>query len=140
MRSLRCSSLRPDSGHLDLAISRRRFSAVALARVVSQAMVGRDEELSILEDALLSALRGDGGAVVIGGDAGVGKSRLVGELMRRATRLGCAVMSGACSEAELSLPYLPFLEAMGNYIATQDVTALRERLGQAADELAQLFP
>ncbi|TMC89904.1 MAG: hypothetical protein E6J12_08510, partial [Chloroflexi bacterium] len=113
---------------------------MALARVVSPAMVGRDEELSIVEDALLSALRGDGGAVVVGGEAGVGKSRLVHELTRRALRLGCTVMSGVCSEAELSLPYLPFLEAIGNHLSTQDIAALRERLGPAADELAQLFP
>ena len=103
-------------------------------------MVGRDEELSIVEDALLSALRGDGGAVVVGGEAGVGKSRLVHELTRRALRLGCTVMSGVCSEAELSLPYLPFLEAIGNHLSTQDIAALRERLGPAAEELAQLFP
>jgi predicted ATPase len=45
-----------------------------LARVVSPALVGRDEELSVLEDALLSALRGDGGVTVIGGEAGSGKS------------------------------------------------------------------
>jgi len=96
--------------------------------------------MSLLEDALLAALRGDGGVVVIGGDAGMGKSRLVGELRRRAVRLGCTVMSGACSEAELSLPYLPFLEAIGNFLSTQDLAVLRERLGPAADELAQLFP
>jgi class 3 adenylate cyclase/tetratricopeptide (TPR) repeat protein len=96
--------------------------------------------MSLLEDALLSALRGDGGVVVIGGDAGMGKSRLVSELRARAVRLGATVMSGACAEAELSLPYLPFLEAIGNHLSTQDVPALRERLGSAADELAQLFP
>jgi len=49
-------------------------------------------------------------------------------------------VSGACSEAELSLPYLPFLEAIGNHLAKSDVAALRERLGPAAEELAQLFP
>ena len=113
---------------------------MALARVVCPDLVGRDEEVSVLEDALLSALRGDGEAVVLGGEAGMGKSRLVSELTKRARRLGCAVMSGACSEAELSLPYLPFLEAIGNYLSTQDVAAVRERLGSAADELAQLFP
>ena len=96
--------------------------------------------MSLLEDALLSALRGDGGVVVVGGDAGMGKSRLVSELRQRALRLGAVVMSGACSEAELSLPYLPFLEAVGNFISTQDVPALRERLGSATEELAQLFP
>src|SRR5213082_3394045 len=96
--------------------------------------------MSLLEDDLLSALRGDGGAVVLGGEAGMGKSRLVNELRLRALRLGCTVMSGVCSEAELSLPYLPFLEAVGNYLSEQDLPALRERLGSAADELAQLFP
>jgi class 3 adenylate cyclase/tetratricopeptide (TPR) repeat protein len=113
---------------------------MALARVVSPKLVGRDEEISLLEDDLLSALRGEGGAVVLGGEAGMGKSRLVHELSQLATRLGCTVMSGVCSEAELSLPYLPFLEAIGNYLATQELPALRERLGPAADELAQLFP
>jgi class 3 adenylate cyclase len=113
---------------------------VAFARAVSPVLVGRDAEMSQLEDALLSALRGDGGVVVLGGDAGMGKSRLVSELKQRAVRLGCVVMSGACSEAEVSLPYLPFLEAIGNFISSQDVAPLRERLGPAADELAQLFP
>src|SRR6266849_1441737 len=59
----------------------------------------------------------------------MGKTRLVSELVNRAKRLRCAVMSGACSEAELSLPYLPFLEAIGNRLTTENL-----------DELSQLFP
>lgn len=113
---------------------------MALSRVVSPVVVGRDAELSILEDALLSALRGDGGVVIVGGEAGMGKTRLVSALALRAQRLGCAVLSGGCSQAELSLPYLPFLEAIGNYLATADIEVLRDRLGTAAEELAQLFP
>src|SRR5690348_9537283 len=70
----------------------------------------------------------------------MGKTRLVGELVNRAQRLRCAVMAGACSEAELSLPYLPFLEAIGNRLTDEDLAGLRRRLGTAADELAQLFP
>lgn len=113
---------------------------MALARVVCPELIGRDEEMSLLEDDLLSALRGDGGLVALGGEAGMGKSRLVRELSARAERLGCTVMSGACSEAELSLPYLPFLEAIGNQLSSEDANAIRARLGSAADELAQLFP
>src|SRR2546425_12540403 len=113
---------------------------MALARVLCEALVGRDAEISLLEDALLAALRGDGGVVIVGGEAGMGKTRVVSELATRARRSGCVVVSGACSEAELSLPYLPFLEAIGNHLAKEDVSALRERLGTAAGELAQLFP
>lgn len=103
-------------------------------------MVGREPELSLLEDALLSAMRADGGVVIVGGEAGLGKTRLVNALAGRARRLGCVVLTGACSEAELALPYLPFLEAVGNYLATTDVSQLRDRIGSAAEELAQLFP
>ena len=113
---------------------------MVLSRVLSPVLVGRDPELSTLEDALLSALRGDGGVVIVGGEAGMGKTRLVNSLADRARRLGCVVFWGGCSEAELSLPYLPFLEAIGNYLAGTDTSALAGRLGSAADELAQLFP
>jgi class 3 adenylate cyclase len=113
---------------------------MALARVLCEDLVGRESEISLLEDALLATLRGDGGVVIVGGEAGMGKTRLVTELVDRARRRGCVVVSGACSEAELSLPYLPFLEAIGNHLAREDVSVLRERLGPAAEELAQLFP
>jgi predicted ATPase len=113
---------------------------MALARVLCEDLVGRESEISLLEDALLAALRGDGGVVIVGGEAGIGKTRLVTDLVDRARRRGCVVVSGVCSEAELSLPYLPFLEAIGNYLARADVGALRDRLGPAAEELAQLFP
>src|SRR5467141_4386281 len=113
---------------------------MALARVLCPTLIGRESELSALEDALLAALRGDGGVVIVGGEAGMGKTRLVADLVDRARRRGCVVVSGACSEAELSLPYLPFLEAIGNHLARSDVAALRERLGPAAEDLAQLFP
>jgi class 3 adenylate cyclase len=108
--------------------------------VLCPTLIGRENELSVLEDALLSALRGDGGVVIVGGEAGMGKTRLVNSLSARARRLGCVVVSGGCSEAELSLPYLPFLEAIGNYLASTDIAQLQVRLGSAAEELGQLFP
>jgi len=113
---------------------------MALASVLCEDLVGRSAEISLLEDALLATLRGDGGVVIVGGEAGMGKTRLVTELAVRARRRGCVVVSGACSEAELSLPYLPFLEAIGNHLSSEDVSALRDRLGSATEELAQLFP
>src|ERR1051325_6309540 len=106
-----------------------------LARVLSPVLIGRDAELSTLEDALLSAMRGDGGVVIVGGEAGMGKTRLVNARADRAQRLHCVVVAGGCSEAELSLPYLPFLEAIGNYLATADVANMTKRLGSAAGEL-----
>jgi len=111
-----------------------------LQRVLCESLVGRDAELSALEDALLDASRGESRFVLLAGEAGVGKTRLATELSRRARKLGFEVLSGSCSEAELSLPYLPLVEALGNYLAAHDSSDVRARLGPAARELSQLFP
>jgi class 3 adenylate cyclase len=103
-------------------------------------LVRRDEQLAALEDALLESRRGEGRLVVLAGEAGIGKTRLAVEVARQARRLGSAVLWGGCSEAELSLPYLPFVEAIGNHLADEDVEALAARLGPMARELSQLFP
>jgi class 3 adenylate cyclase len=109
-------------------------------RAFSPVLVGRQEELSQLEDALLSANRGDGRFVLLAGEAGIGKTRLATELAQRARKLGCDVLWGSCSEAELALPYLPFVEAVGNHLGEQDPAVVRAELGPSAGELAQLFP
>jgi class 3 adenylate cyclase len=103
-------------------------------------LVGRQEELSQLEDALLSANRSDGRFVLLAGEAGIGKTRLATELTRRARKLGCSALWGSCSEAELSLPYLPFVEAIGNQLGEHDLAQVRAELGPMSGELAQLFP
>ena len=111
-----------------------------LDRVLCPRLVGREEQLFALEDALLAAHRGESRLVALGGEAGVGKTRLAGELAGGAQRLGWNVLWGGCSEAELPIPYLPVVEALGNYLSTQDVGEIGQSLGAARRELAQLFP
>jgi class 3 adenylate cyclase len=111
-----------------------------MERVLCPVLIGRDAELSRLEDALLSANRGQGQVVLLAGDAGMGKTRLASELAERAARLGMTVVVGGCSEADLALPYLPFLEAVGNHLVASNLETVRERLGPVRRELAHLFP
>lgn len=111
-----------------------------MERALCPVLIGREEQLSLLEDALLAAHRGEGQMVVLAGEAGMGKTRLATELQKRALKGGTVAMWGGCAEAELSLPYLPFLEAIGNYLRSVDVAQLRERLGPVRRELAHLFP
>src|SRR5947208_8953373 len=111
-----------------------------LERALCPTLIGREEQLFSLEDALLAAHRGESRFVALGGEAGMGKTRLASELAKRARRLGWAVLWGACSEAELPLPYLPLVEALGNYISLQGAERLGNSLGAARRELAQLFP
>lgn len=109
-------------------------------RTLCPILVGREAEFSALEDALLGAARGEGTVAVLAGDAGMGKTRLATELRRRASKIGCAVLWGGCSEADLALPYLPLLEAIGNHLATADTAQLRERLGPSSPDIGVLFP
>src|SRR4029077_7846324 len=111
-----------------------------MQRVLSPVLIGREQELSILEDALLAANRGQGQVVMLSGDAGMGKTRLSTELQRRAQQLGMTVLWGGSSEAELTLPYLPFLEAIGTYLAGAAVAETRQRLAPIRREPAPLFP
>jgi class 3 adenylate cyclase len=111
-----------------------------LDRVLCPRLVGRDDQLFALEDALLAAHRGETRLVALGGEAGMGKTRLASELAKRAQRLGWTVLWGACSETEFPTPYLPVVEALGNYLSSQDIARVSESLGAARRELAQLFP
>src|SRR2546427_13137413 len=100
-------------------------------RALCPVLVGRERELSLLEDALLAAHRGSGQVVVIGGEAGVGKTRLAMELQERARRAGTAEMVGTTSEADVALPYLPFIEASSNYLAGPDLRRVKPHPGGA---------
>jgi DNA-binding NarL/FixJ family response regulator/tetratricopeptide (TPR) repeat protein len=86
-----------------------------LRRTLCPIIVGREDEISAFEQALRSASAGDGRVVLVAGDAGIGKTRLVSELAQRASADGLPVLRGGCSETDLQVPYLPFVEAIRNH-------------------------
>jgi DNA-binding CsgD family transcriptional regulator len=75
--------------------------------------VGREHEIELLLGAVDRAASGDPRAVIIGGDAGVGKSRLLDRVAALATDRGATVVVGHCIDfGGTSLPYLPVIEAL----------------------------
>ena len=92
----------------------------------------------LLEDRLRQAIKGTGQAALVTGDAGIGKSRLVAELVTKAASGGAQVLSGACAEGELTASFLPFVEAIGNHLSFPDPA--RGELGAFRHELARLLP
>ncbi len=74
-------------------------------------MVGREKEFGMLAKHLDDAIEGRGSLVLISGEAGIGKTRLVEELKARALSRGVKVLSGFCLDESLT-PYMPFLEAL----------------------------
>jgi DNA-binding CsgD family transcriptional regulator len=112
----------------------------AALRVSSQfPFVGRAAELEKLR-MLLPTAEGEGRRVVLlGGEAGSGKSRLVREFATDAARSGALVLHGAC-DAVVHAPYGPFSQALERLAAVLDDDELRAALGSSGGELTRLLP
>jgi DNA-binding CsgD family transcriptional regulator len=79
-------------------------------------LVGRDDELRLLLDAVDAAGEGRPAAVLLGGDAGVGKTRLLTQAVAELPD-GTTVVRGGCVDlGEVGLPYLPFVEAVADLV------------------------
>jgi ATP/maltotriose-dependent transcriptional regulator MalT len=82
-------------------------------RMTSARFVGRAAELAELQAALHEAAESRPSLALVGGESGVGKSRLAEELSRHARESGARVLSGDCVElGEDELPYAPLLTAL----------------------------
>jgi DNA-binding CsgD family transcriptional regulator len=85
---------------------------------VAHVLLGRGPETTRLDELIRAAAAGRGGAVVIEGDPGVGKTALLEDAAQRASRL--AVLRVAGVESELTLPYAALHQLCGRMIARRD--------------------
>jgi len=110
-------------------------------QVSSPVLVGRSRQLSVLDSAL-AAVRGSPSAVVVGGEAGIGKSRLVREFAGRSRGAGARVLIGGCLELGADgLPFAPFTAVLRQLVRDLGATSVADLLpGGAARELARLLP
>ena len=104
-------------------------------------LVGRDEELRALDDHLAEAVAGRGRVVLVNGNAGVGKTRLVEALLTRARALSIQVWRSQCHEAEQDLPFQPVSEALRPYLLRRlTPEQAHGLLGPWAPQVALLLP
>jgi DNA-binding winged helix-turn-helix (wHTH) protein len=115
----------------------RADAAAALARTP---FVGRTRELGQLAARLSAARSGYGSFVLVGGEPGIGKTRLLEELAEHARGEGVRVLWGRCIEGEWSLPYAPFGEALGEWARATHLQLVRELVGAHAPLLARIAP
>jgi DNA-binding SARP family transcriptional activator len=109
-------------------------------------MIGRVAELAELERWLKSVgeKASDGGGrservLLLTGDAGVGKTRLLAEIATRAHAAGMLVLAGRAPEETL-VPFQPFLEALGHYVEAASLGQLRATARDHGAELSRLVP
>lgn len=121
------------------AVSESPVSSL-LDRIAGGRLVGREDELAQSTTLWLRALSGQAGLLLISGEPGIGKTRLSQAVIAQARIGGAAVLNGGCYEFEATTPYLPFSEALREWVRGQDGDSLRDYLGETAVELVRLAP
>jgi DNA-binding CsgD family transcriptional regulator/Flp pilus assembly protein TadD len=108
--------------------------------IVSPKIIGREFELDALGQALQAAQRGKGRCILIAGEAGVGKSRLLDEVRRRAEGEHFVLLRGHCFEQDVSFPYSLWINALRDFFAWSDASEIGKLLGPLASEFVKLLP
>ena len=112
----------------------------ALDELVRGKLVGRAAELAQLKRHWEQSQQARGHLVLVSGEPGVGKTRLARELIAHAQTSGATILRGGCYEFEATTPYLPFVEAIRDWVHRQTPTQLRAALGATAAEIAKFAP
>ena len=124
----------------------RRSGVRIIRRVVASGVdprgfIGRGGELARLEAALEQVIEGTAATVVIGGEAGIGKTRLVDEFATRVEARDGSLLSGSClPTGGRATPYAPFVEALRGCIRAVEPGRLPALLGPGRRELSRLLP
>ncbi|HEU0028912.1 MAG TPA: AAA family ATPase, partial [Ktedonobacterales bacterium] len=108
--------------------------------VVCPIVIGRDAEIASLEQALELTLDGRGQTVLIAGEAGIGKSRLIAAACARADELGVQRLQGQCFEPDAAFPYAPLIDLLRTRVADLPLEALASNQDIVAPELGRLVP
>ena len=116
-------------------------SEPVLSQTVHGIFIGREAELRQLRTLFDNAASGEGSLAMVVGEPGIGKTTLCEQLAEYVQQQGGITLVGHCyEEGSLSLPYLAFVEAMRDYVATRDVDLLSNELGPDAGDVARILP
>jgi DNA-binding CsgD family transcriptional regulator len=107
---------------------------------VTTPFVGREGELAALTADLDAAAGGRGGVVLLGGEPGIGKTRLAEELAAQATARGAVVLWGRCWEGEGAPAFWPWIQVVRAYVDGSDAAVLRQEMDAGAADIAQVVP
>jgi len=108
--------------------------------VICPTIVGRVSELAALQSMVSELEEGRSHLVLLSGEAGIGKSRLVAELANDARSRGFQVLQGNCYGRDRTSPYAPVLDVIRSFLATQPRDVWEVHFQPFAQELFPLFP
>jgi tetratricopeptide (TPR) repeat protein len=106
----------------------------------ARVFVGRQRELAELEAHLEAASAGHGGLVLLGGEPGVGKTRLLGELATRSQPRGVTALWGRCWEEGGAPPYWPWAQVLRAELRRETPERLLAEIGAQSALLSVMLP
>jgi serine/threonine protein kinase/tetratricopeptide (TPR) repeat protein len=115
-------------------------SPIATTTIRSTPYFGRQSEQAEIGRLVDQAMAGNGTLLLIGGEPGVGKTRLAEVTLARAQARGCLALVGRCYETEGTAPFVPWVEIVEHLARIVPRPAFREALGDAGPEVAKLVP
>jgi DNA-binding NarL/FixJ family response regulator len=103
-------------------------------------LIGRRDEIASLERLLDQLDRGQGDAVALVGEPGIGKTRLLAELRALSSMRGHVVLGGAASELERDVPFAMFIDALDGHLGSDRPDRISGLDESVTASLAQVFP
>lgn len=123
------------------------MAASLSSSIVCPTLIGRTTQLASLHHYLEQACGGHGQTVLIAGEAGIGKSRLVNEAIAhlpafqtQAAHSSAMILRGQCFELDRAYPYAPLLDVLRTFFAPFSPDDIAAHLGSSAAELVKLLP
>jgi DNA-binding NarL/FixJ family response regulator len=102
--------------------------------------VGREQELEHVEQLLEGTCAGEARFLFVTGEPGIGKTRLLAELLARAGERGCLALHGSAAEFERELPFGLVVDAVDEYLESLDAHVFQRLAAEDLTELAGVFP
>jgi DNA-binding CsgD family transcriptional regulator/Flp pilus assembly protein TadD len=103
-------------------------------------LIGRQQELTALQGLMERKRHGEGPVILISGEAGIGKSRLVAEAKTVATAQNFLLLEGHCFQGDNLFPYAPLLDLFRSYFARFAPTGRAPHLRSFVSTLSRLLP
>jgi class 3 adenylate cyclase/tetratricopeptide (TPR) repeat protein len=121
------------------ATERVRLTVPATLPSTDRPCIGRDDELSRIRDERVRAADGHPVLVTVGGEPGVGKTRLAVSAAMEAYDAGMGLLYGRCDEG-ISAPFLPWVQVLRQLVFAIDGEVVRDWAGVRAGELTRIVP
>ena len=109
-------------------------------QIVCPVLIGREADLTALQALIEQAKRGERQVALIGGEAGIGKSRLVAETKTYAANQGFVLLQGNCFQADRAFPYAPFLDLLRACFSRSSPLTRHDELTSFAQEFSRFLP